>query len=88
MATIPRWARSHAACLDCGTDHRPHQARGYCWRCYAVRYLADELKGTLRHADNRSILEERRREALADDLWRAHLAAAGRPMDAIAGMVG
>ena len=73
MARHTPWSRLAAACHDCGTDRRPHRARGYCRRCYAVRYLADELRGTLRHADNLSLIEEGRKEALADDLWQDYL---------------
>jgi hypothetical protein len=29
-----RWARQHDRCIECGTDSRPHLARGLCARCY------------------------------------------------------
>lgn len=34
---VGRWAVNHERCQGCGTSERPHQARGYCQRCYEAR---------------------------------------------------
>jgi hypothetical protein len=40
---ITTWARGFAACKDCGTTERRHNARGMCMACYAVRHRVGTL---------------------------------------------
>lgn len=68
-----QWARRVPACLSCGTQDCPHQARGFCHRCYGSRYRADALPGTMRHFDAWRCEEDLRLEAEADDAYLRHI---------------
>ena len=35
-ALKPKWSRFHDACLNCGTRRTPHEANGYCKRCWPM----------------------------------------------------
>jgi hypothetical protein len=58
-----RWARDYDACRQCGSDRRPHHARGYCRPCYGAEYRAATLVGTNAWAFNQWIIEEGTRRA-------------------------
>ena len=33
---MPKWSRLHEACLNCGTQRRPHYGKGFCKPCYVM----------------------------------------------------
>jgi predicted Zn-ribbon and HTH transcriptional regulator len=35
---VGRWTKRYAACRDCGRSDVKHNGRGYCSRCYRVRF--------------------------------------------------
>src|SRR6516225_6223405 len=36
---MPKWSRFHEACLNCGTQRRPHYGKGYCKPCHVMMKL-------------------------------------------------
>lgn len=46
-----RWSLDHDQCLGCGETARPHEAKGYCTRCYSrhLKGLGRRGTWTLRH---------------------------------------
>jgi hypothetical protein len=36
---MPKWSRFHEACLNCGTQRRPHDGKGYCKPCHVMMKL-------------------------------------------------
>jgi hypothetical protein len=70
-----RWARDHAVCQRCGSDRRPHQARGYCGPCYGQLYRAGALPGTRREREDRDWHEELTQDLAADDAYLVSLQA-------------
>jgi len=33
---MPKWSRLHEACLNCGTQRRPHYGKGFCKPCHVM----------------------------------------------------
>lgn len=64
-----RWSIRFDHCEGCGTQSRPHKARGYCSTCYSKLYEAGQLRGTVRAEAGRDIWIEDFLEAVADYLW-------------------
>ncbi len=49
---MPKWSRLHGACLNCGTQRRPHYSKGFCKPCHVMmkRIWAAE-KWDLKHPE-------------------------------------
>lgn len=39
-----KWAMDYEACVNCGTTRRRHMGKGKCYRCYFLRYAAENLE--------------------------------------------
>lgn len=50
MSTFERKITAQTKCLDCGTDEKPHHARGLCKTCYMRQFRKD--KQNVDNSDN------------------------------------
>jgi len=67
------WSRKFEACLRCQTTKRPHEARGYCRRCYEnVRYHENAVAVKLARSHDRATMPDDRYAAkrAKEEAWK------------------